>query len=395
LIKAIVDPNIKKLVQEQRNKSEIKDYQGRTIRHVRIKTSAGKEVKTRVNYRSKHDYKNKFYSGAGSIPYAILLQKSNNGKVEREMIPVASFELAKAYKKHGSFVIEEYLKKYDEENKTEYSQNYPNKKLSKVGQKVLVLKEDKDYEKRNDINFQTKRLYFITQFSEVDNTIMLKYHLEAQADDDIDDFVKNEKDKLLRGHEMKHGIPEIVEDNTIEDTKRRKDKYKKEKYSFKSFEDYRFKRLIDLIGKEEVKKIKDELSKYKTQSSVIEIEGKTPLLKMSKENWNFLYEGEDFEISMLGKLTFKESLYELDSITLEKKISTNGANPETGFSEPQAMYLKNKIKISGSFEEMNESDLSEIAATPPDVNLKNTVDLIKSLYKNELDEPIDPNITIE
>jgi hypothetical protein len=63
-------------------------------------------------------------------------------------------------------------------------------------------------------------------------------------------------------------------------------------------------------------------------------------------------------------------------------------------SEPEAVYLKICRKFD-SFEEMNESDLSEIAATPPDVNLKNTVDLIKSLYKNELDEPIDPNITIE
>jgi CRISPR-associated endonuclease Csn1 len=65
-------------------------------------------VKERVNYRSKHDYKNKFYSEAGSLPYAILLQRSNNGKVEREMFPIASFELAKAYKKHGSFVIDEF-----------------------------------------------------------------------------------------------------------------------------------------------------------------------------------------------------------------------------------------------------------------------------------------------
>lgn len=302
LIEAIVDPVIKELVKQQKNKSEIKDYQGKTIRHVRIKTSAGKEVKERVNYRSEHDYKNKFYSAAGSIPYAILLQKSNNGKVEREMIPIASFELAKAYKKHGSFVIDEYLKKYDEENKTDYLKNYSDKKLLKVGQKVLVLKEDKEYEKRNDVDFQTKRLYVLKQFSEVDNNIYLKYHLEAQLDDDIDTSVKNEKDKLLRGYEIKYNLPEIVEDNTIENVKDRKDKYKKEKYSFKSFDDYRFKRLIAIIGRDEVKKIKDELGKFKTQSSSIELEGKTPLLKMSKENWNFLYEGEDFEVSMLGKM---------------------------------------------------------------------------------------------
>lgn len=32
------------------------------------------------------------------------------------------------------------------------------------------------------------------------------------------------------------------------------------------------------------------------------MESKTPLLKMTKDNWNFLYEGIDFEISMLGEL---------------------------------------------------------------------------------------------
>jgi CRISPR-associated endonuclease Csn1 len=32
------------------------------------------------------------------------------------------------------------------------------------------------------------------------------------------------------------------------------------------------------------------------------VDGKTPFLKMSKENWNFLYEGYDFNISILGEI---------------------------------------------------------------------------------------------
>lgn len=305
LISAIVDPVVKELVRKQKNKSEIIDYQGKIIRHVRIKTSSGKEVKERVNYRSKHDYKNKFYSEAGSLPYALLMQKVSNEGVDRAMLPIASFELAKAYKKHGSFVIDEYLKKYDEENKTQYA-DYSYKKLLKVGQKVLVLKSDREYEKKNDIDFQVNRLYVISQFSDVDNTIMFKYHLEAQADDDIDNFVKNEKDKLLRKYEIEYNIPEVIEDTTIENVKIRKEKYKKQRYSFKSFKDYRFKRLIEAIGIDEVKNIKNELSNFKTYSSVIEAEGKTPLLKMTKEKWNFLYEWEDFEVSLLGRIKWTE-----------------------------------------------------------------------------------------
>ena len=40
--------------------------------------------------------------------------------------------------------------------------------------------------------------------------------------------------------------------------------------------------------------------------STIEIEGETPLLKIGKpENWNFLFEGEDFEMSLDGKINWK------------------------------------------------------------------------------------------
>lgn len=301
-IEAIVDPVIKESVKQQKNNSEIKDYQGNIIRHVRIKTSAGKEVKERVNHRSKHEYKNKYYSEAGSIPYAILLQKINNGKVEREMIPVASFELAKTYKKHGSFVIDEYIKKYDEENKTEYGKNYPNKKLLKVGQKVLVLKEDKEYERRNDIDFQTKRLYLITQFKFDGSKIMLQYHLEAQAKSEIDNQVKALKDSILWSIEEKLNIQKIIENPEIKGTKERKADYQKRLYDFQT-------RLNLIQGKssaEMANALKSEIEKNKTEASKIEIEGKTPILGLSKNNWNFLYEGDDFEVSILGELKFIE-----------------------------------------------------------------------------------------
>jgi len=298
LIKLIIDPVIRELVRKQKNNSEIKDYQGNIIRHVRIRTKSGKEIKERVNYRSEYDYKNKFYAEAGSIPYAILLQKFNKDEIKREMLPIASYEIAKMYKKTGGVDIEEYI----QNNNPEFADW--NKQLLKVGQKVFVLKEDVDYEKRNNIDFQRNRLYVITQFSDVDNTIMLKYHLEAQNDDAIDDDIKNQKDKLLRKYELQYDIPEIFEDKTIENIKERQTKYKKEKYSFKSFNDYRFKRLIEIIGIDETRRIKNELGMFKTYSSSIEMEGNTSLLKMSKENWNFLFEGKDFEMNIDGTINF-------------------------------------------------------------------------------------------
>jgi CRISPR-associated endonuclease Csn1 len=291
----IVDPVIREIVRQQ--KENAIDPQGKKIRHVRIKTKAGQIVKDRINYRSEKDYKNKFYSSAGSLPYAILLQNSNNGKVERELIPIASFEIAKHHKKNGSFEINKFVK----ENYSTYT-GWSTKKLLKIGQKVIVFKNDDEFKNKESLEFLKNRLYKITQFGTSDNNIYLKYHLESQADGDIDKFVKIEKDLLLRRYEKKFDLPEIKEDETITDKKAQKEDYENRKYSFFKLTDYRFKRLINIIGKDEFLKIKIELDKLKKQSAKIEVDGKTPLLKMESKNWNFLYEGEDFEISLMGMI---------------------------------------------------------------------------------------------
>ena len=293
----IIDPIIKEIIREQKDNAI--DPQGKKIRHVRIKTKVGQLVKDRINYRSKHDYKNHYYSAAGSVPYAILLQKSNKGKPKREIIPIASFEVASTHKKTGKFDIDNYIRKKYPEFK-----DYTDKKLLKVGQKVIVLKNAEEFEKRFNLNFQTKRLYVITQFSE---SIWLKYHLEAQAGGDIDEAVKVTKDQLLRKYEIQYEIPEVVEDISINDSKKRKADYDKKRYSFAQIDSFRFKRLMEKIDLNKIKQIKKELDKFKKHSGTIEVEGNTPLLKMSKENWNFLYEGPkdkgyDFEISLLGKI---------------------------------------------------------------------------------------------
>jgi CRISPR-associated endonuclease Csn1 len=298
LIEAIVDPVIKRIVFDQKSKATVTDYQGKIIRHVRVKTNTGKEVKERVNYLSKHQYKNNFYSEAGSLPYSILLQKNLDGNVEREMIPIASFEIAKMSKKTDHFDITQYLREC-------YPNllNYPDKKLLKVGQKLIVLNNDEEYLKRDDIDFQVNRLYVITQFSE--GSIWLKYHLEAQSKDDIKSTISNLKDRLLREYEIPLGIPEVIENLTIQDSKGRKDDYENRKYRFDTINNsFRLQTISEKVGIERAKQIKNELDKLKAISGSFEIDGKTPLLKLSSKNWSFLYEGEDFEISLLGKITW-------------------------------------------------------------------------------------------
>lgn len=297
LIKSIIDPVIRDLVIAQKSNNTVKDFQGNTIRHVRIKAKTGREVKERVNYRSEHDYKNKFYSEAGNIPYAVLLQKSENGKIEREMIPIASFEVAKAYKKFGKNNFNFYINDQFPEFK-DWS-----KELLKVGQKVLVIKDDDEFTQKDRRVFQNKRLYVITQFSE--GSIWLKYHLNAQSKDEVKRSISLKKDEILRKHEIEYNIPEIVEDDSIEDRKERMDDYINRRYRFDTINNsFRLSRILDTVGEEKTKEIKAELDRYKAIPSSIEIEGETALLKMSKENWNFLYEGRDFEVTILGDLNW-------------------------------------------------------------------------------------------
>ena len=64
-----MDPEIRKRVKNATDKTNIKDPQGKIIRHVRVKArAAGRVVKKRRNYKSKHDYKNYFYSQSDGIP---------------------------------------------------------------------------------------------------------------------------------------------------------------------------------------------------------------------------------------------------------------------------------------------------------------------------------------
>lgn len=292
----IVDPVIKELVRKQKNEPVIKDYQGNIIRHVRIKTSAGQVVKERSNFLSKHFHKNNYYAAAGSVPYAIMLHKVTNDKVERAMIPLASFDFAQIKRQAGKFDIDLYIK----EKYPQYG-SYK-KQLLKVGQKVIVLKNDKEFEKSKKIDFQVNRLYVITQFSE--GSVWLKCHSEAQSKDEIKDSTKFTKDKILRAYEIPIGIAEIVEDNSIQNRKQRIEDFENRKFRFDTLNSHRFKLLAEKLGLEETKRIKKELDRYKAIASSIELEGNTPLLKTSKEGWNFLYENYDFKVSLLGKLTF-------------------------------------------------------------------------------------------
>jgi len=282
-VDAIIDPIIRELFIQAKQKKEtnIKDYKGNIIRRVRIKTNAGRKVKGRLNYKSKHEYKNYFYSEAGKIPWALMLQKLVQKKgvqiIERKMIPISIHEIAQVYKEKKKFDIEYFMDRVEYKKEKDESVH-----LMKVGQKVLVLENDKEYEKRKDIKFQSERLYRITQFE--DKKIILHHHLDSRTKSDIEKNIKKKKNAILRKYEKKHDIPEIEREKNENDSK-----YFKRGCSDKIIKE----RLEKLQLNECIKTIESELRKYKTQHS--NIESDAIILGLTKQNWNFLYENTEYE----------------------------------------------------------------------------------------------------
>jgi hypothetical protein len=262
-----------------------------------MKVRAGKKVKERLSFRSKHDYKNYFYSASGSIPYAILLQQSKDGELTRKLIPVSSYQIAEVFRKARKFNEKDFINIYH----PKYN-NY-DKKLLKVGQKVFVMQDDSDFKKRFETDFQQNRLFKITQFKYDGSKIMLQYHLESRSKGDIDSSIKIEKDLMISEYEKQLGINKIKPDLNIESSNDRNKDFEKRLYDFN-------KRLTIIKLKKDVnlmKNVKSEIEKFKTESSSIQsIGSETPILGLSQKKWNLLYENYDFEINLTGKLSWIE-----------------------------------------------------------------------------------------
>ena len=297
----IIDPVIGRLVKEANIKG-FKDYQGKVIRkdyqgnvigHVRVKTKKGREVKERLNYKSKHGYKNYFYSEAGEVPWALMLQKTVQKKgaenMKRKMIPIPIHEIAQVYREKNKFDITYFMDSFGHKKiKDEYLE-YPKKYLMKVGQKVLVLKDDNEYEKRKDIKFQSERLYRITQFDK-DQKIILNHHLNSRTKKDIEKNIKKRKNEILREYEKEHNIPYIKREKNENDNK----------YYDRVCNKNKIKERLKKLPDECKKKVEDELSKYKVQYSKV---GDEPsILGLTEMNWNFLYENIDFKIKIDGSI---------------------------------------------------------------------------------------------
>lgn len=131
---------------------------------------------------------------------------------------------------------------------------------------------------------------------------MLKYHLESRAKADIDKEIKEIKSNLLLPTEKELGIPNIKANETIVNLTERKKDFEKRLYDFET----RLNMIAKFSSNEQANKMKIIIEAYKTESSVCDDKNLVPLLGMSSNNWNFLLEGEDFTISVLGEIKWLE-----------------------------------------------------------------------------------------
>lgn len=165
----IVDPVIANIVKKQKHDS--KDPQGNQIRRVRVKVKKGKEVKKRLNYKSKYEYKNQYYSSSGSIPYALFILEKDGNSIKKSLKPIHTFQIAKILKDYAKFEKELYIKEFMPDISSEKFETI----IIKNTQRVLVLLSDEDYFLRKNKVFQKNRLYGIKQLE--DTRIKLVYHL--------------------------------------------------------------------------------------------------------------------------------------------------------------------------------------------------------------------------
>lgn len=190
----IIDNALRKYVKEQlkeKKVTELVDFNGNIIRHIRCRVKSGKGFMNPQNvtivkeqtYKSSKNYKSYIYADSGEN-YIFGLYENIYG---RDVISVNKFEAAKFISKLN-FVDKSDLFKMKEPvfiKKTEAKLIH----IFEIGQKVIFYKssknEIKDLYETDKIEI-SKRLYFIKRLHQASvGNIQLQHHLEARTDDEL------------------------------------------------------------------------------------------------------------------------------------------------------------------------------------------------------------------
>jgi len=194
-IEAIVDEALKKHIKNQLEKgikiTEVKDFAGKIIRHVRVKNFSptyDKALKVKPHiYTSKHQHKS-LYLANNAANYLCLFYKGFNekGKEMRAFRFISLFELSKLENKKMDDIIKnpEYNQYVKKKNKKEYKFHLNN--IFKVGQKVIMFKNSIDEIDKQNVEDLRNRIYQIYKFNNSGTDyIFLQNNIEARNETDL------------------------------------------------------------------------------------------------------------------------------------------------------------------------------------------------------------------
>ncbi|MEX2592041.1 MAG: type II CRISPR RNA-guided endonuclease Cas9 [Anditalea sp.] len=183
-----LEAHISKQIESEISLSELKDFNGNIIRHLRVRVKAGRghldadkvtELKAQT-YPSKYDYKRFYYTNSGEN-YAFGYYK---GVSERKIVPINLFEASMIKKLAGSVKHEDLFERTifigKGKNKVEVELSH----IFKVGQKVIFYENDVS-EIRGLSNFSDK-LYYVKKLADAkQGLIQFQHHLESRSDDQL------------------------------------------------------------------------------------------------------------------------------------------------------------------------------------------------------------------
>ncbi|MBK8054220.1 MAG: hypothetical protein IPK35_13350 [Saprospiraceae bacterium] len=201
----IIDENLAALLKKQLTEgvkqNELKDFQGKNLRHLRCRVKSGRgfmdpenvtKVKEQV-YKSSKKYKNFIWADSGDNFIFGLYENDNR---ERDIISINKFEAAQFLKelgipenKNDLFKMKEPVLIKKKEAKLVH--------IFEVGHRVIFYKsigELKEIE--NDSQEISKRLYFIKRLHQASvGNMVFQHHLEARNDDELTRAFPKEKYK--------------------------------------------------------------------------------------------------------------------------------------------------------------------------------------------------------
>ena len=197
----IVDPFIKTHIQNQIasgiSLSELRDFNGKIIRRIRVRVKAGRgfldadnitELKEQT-YKSKYDYKNIYYTNSGDN-YAFGYYK---GIHQRKIVSINLFEASKVGKLNGSFKPEDLFEKRIKLGSGKNQEEVDLYHVFFVGQKVLIFYSDIKELVGLENSMLSSRLYFVKKLADANaQRILLQHHLEGRDDQKLSiDFPKD------------------------------------------------------------------------------------------------------------------------------------------------------------------------------------------------------------